>query len=322
MDATKRTRLSILLLAIPAVLGIASVANAIEYSAPGDPYKIQVFNAQTEERVCVSRSNFCDVPAGEYFVKVTQTRGTQATVVEGVELTEGTTGGGSTDGGADGGTSDSGGSADGGSSDGGSNTDTLAELSCSAGQIAKFSTNTWVCAEDNDTQATQSSIEDLLANLGCAADQRIQSTSGEGWVCVDSKIVQCPFIIQSLYTTSVLTTNGMLPLFTDANKTAPTDLTSPKCGWSASRESVNSGNGHSRSLYVHYGSWSQVENSLGSAAAISLSAHYSDLGDGSTTPDVHLINESDIINDLQVVDACAVLIGCPTLTEYNESLLP
>lgn len=87
----------------------------------------------------------------------------------------------STDGGnSDGSGTDSGGSTDGGGTDGGesSTQDTLADLTCSTDQVAKFNGTAWACADDNDT--------DFLNEAGCAPGELLRATESEGWECVSS----------------------------------------------------------------------------------------------------------------------------------------
>ena len=52
------------------LFGVALTASAIEYSAPGNPAKLRVFESGTDNLVCYSFMNFCDLPAGQYTVKV------------------------------------------------------------------------------------------------------------------------------------------------------------------------------------------------------------------------------------------------------------
>ena len=57
--------------------------------------------------------------------------------------------------------------------------DTLAELSCSADELAVFDGSAWTCAEPGDS--------DTLATLDCAADE-VALFDGSQWICADVKV--------------------------------------------------------------------------------------------------------------------------------------
>jgi hypothetical protein len=132
-----KTATTLKLILTASLLGVAINASAIEYSAPGDPNRIRVFDAETNELVCVSFDNLCDLPAGEYVVKIFNTTSNRADDILNIVLEDNGNGGGAS---------------------------TLADLNCMDGEVAISDGNRWSCGSP-EVSVVDPVISDLLARI-------------------------------------------------------------------------------------------------------------------------------------------------------------
>lgn len=148
-------------------------ANAIEYSAPGNPAKLRVFESGTDNLVCFSFSNFCDLPAGQYTVKIFNSLTSGADEIIEITLPENT-----------------------------NPTDTLASLNCEAGEVAKFLDEAWRCAQDLSSASTVFDKVAMLEDFFCTEEEMLLRDP-------DTGIIQCVVQVECPYASIILDTESV-----------------------------------------------------------------------------------------------------------------
>lgn len=151
---------------LPALLLGASAAQAIEYSAPGDPAKIRVFDAITDTLVCHSYVNSCDLIPGVYTVKIFDTRSEPASSIIRINLAS--------------------------EGEPAPDADTLGALACSQGEVAKFIGGAWTCAADADSTPDVVDILTLLEGYFCSDGETLLRDGDTGAIACNAEYT-CPY---------------------------------------------------------------------------------------------------------------------------------
>lgn len=151
----------------PALLLGASAAHAVEYSAPGDPPKIRVFDAITDTLVCHSFVNRCELQPGAYAVKIYDSLSGPASSILQINLASEVIGAAP-------------------------DADTLGALECADGEVAKFIDSAWACAADNDTTPDAVDVLTILEGYFCTDGEMLLRDSDTNAIACTSEYT-CPF---------------------------------------------------------------------------------------------------------------------------------
>ena len=160
----KKTRKRLKGLFAIGLFGVAVNASAIEYMAPGNPVKLRIFESGTNDLVCFSFTNFCDLPEGAYTVKIFNSLTNRADETIEIVLSED------------------------------NSTNTLADLNCENGDVAKFLNGVWSYGQDAGADVTVFDKVAMLEEFFSLDNEMLMRNEDSGSIdCVAA--VECPFLL-------------------------------------------------------------------------------------------------------------------------------